>query len=94
MADREYDKYLRKQRQLFKDYFDTFSSKAGARVLEDLEAEFVNLLSFVKGDPHETSFNEGARSSVLHIHRYMELCRNPAQFDELYADTGDNNPED
>lgn len=39
----------------------------GVAVLEELASIYYDQLSFVPGDPHSTSFNEGARSVVLYI---------------------------
>ena len=39
----------------------------GVAVLEELAAMFYDQLSFVSGDPHATSFNEGSRAVILYI---------------------------
>lgn len=39
----------------------------GIAVLEELAARYYDRISYVAGDPHATSFNEGARSVVLYI---------------------------
>lgn len=50
------------------DYKKVFSTPEGKRVLADL-AKKAGLLAtnYVPNDPHGTSYNEGARSIVLHI---------------------------
>lgn len=39
----------------------------GIAVLEELAGRYYDRSSYVAGDPHATSFNEGARSVVLYI---------------------------
>jgi hypothetical protein len=39
----------------------------GVAVLEDLASKYYDRMSYVTGDPHATSFNEGARSVILYI---------------------------
>lgn len=39
----------------------------GAAVLDELAGKFYDRQSYVQGDPHQTSFNEGARSVILYI---------------------------
>ena len=53
------------------DYVTTFGAKCGIgaeSVLRDLYMEGgIMTTSFVPGDPHQTSFNEGTRAVVIHI---------------------------
>lgn len=39
----------------------------GVAILEELTAKYHDCQSYVAGDPHATSFNEGARSVILYI---------------------------
>jgi hypothetical protein len=39
----------------------------GVAILEELTALYHDCQSYVPGDPHATSFNEGARSVILYI---------------------------
>lgn len=39
----------------------------GVAILEELAARYYDRSSYVAGDPHATSFNEGARSVILYI---------------------------
>lgn len=39
----------------------------GVAVLEELAGRYYDKLSYVPGDPHATTFNEGARSVILYI---------------------------
>lgn len=53
------------------DYVSTFGPRCGPgaeRVLQDLYQECGMMQrSFVPGDPHHTSYNEGLRSVMIHI---------------------------
>lgn len=50
------------------EYCGTFGSPAGVKVLEDLKREFHFVEgTYVRGDPHETSFREGERNVILYI---------------------------
>jgi len=51
-----------------RDYKDTFETSCGEKVLLDLmKVGKMTGQSFVPGDPHQTSFNEGSRWIVGHI---------------------------
>lgn len=39
----------------------------GVAVLEELAGKFYDVPSYVPGDPHATSFNEGARSVIIYL---------------------------
>ncbi|KAB0665645.1 hypothetical protein F6V25_07945 [Oryzomonas japonica] len=39
----------------------------GAAILEELSSKYHDCASYVVGDPHATSFNEGARSVILYL---------------------------
>lgn len=54
-------------------YGDVFTSEAGKKVLEDLEARFNwRISSYVAGDANATAFEEGKRAVLLHIHNMLE----------------------
>lgn len=56
------------------DYQSVFGSPEGKRVLMDLAKKTGFLeTNYVPNDPHGTSYNEGARSIVLHIFKTMKL---------------------
>jgi len=42
-------------------YTYLFNTDSGAKVLDDLRARFYEIQSHVRGDSHETAFNEGGR---------------------------------
>jgi len=51
---------------LVENYKQCFSSAAGEKVLEDLNASYGNRISF-SSDPYATAFKEGQRSLYLRI---------------------------
>jgi len=53
-------------KNLQKDYYATFKSKEGERVLADLESAYYHRSSFSK-DPYETAFKEGQRAVIVRI---------------------------
>tara|TARA_R100000278_G_scaffold107438_1_gene84218 strand:+ start:606 stop:839 length:234 start_codon:yes stop_codon:yes gene_type:complete len=54
-------------------YNDVFTSDAGAKVLQDLEARCNwRTSSYVAGDANATAFEEGKRAVLLHIFNMME----------------------
>ena len=62
---------LRSRLSLHEDYQAVFSSPAGQRVLSHILREgFVSKSTFVAGDPHMTSLNEGSRRLALSIYRF------------------------
>ena len=55
------------ERELASAYSRLFTGETGLTVLENLVSKYHRRSSFVRSDPHETSFKEGARSVILHI---------------------------
>ena len=55
------------ERELVSAYSRLFTGETGLTVLENLVSKYQRRSSFVRGDPYETAFKEGARSVVLHI---------------------------
>ena len=61
------DKKLELLKQLKEDYERVFGTSEGKRVLEDLQkSAFIKKTSF-NVDTHIMAFNEGARTTVLHV---------------------------
>ena len=57
-----------KVKQLIQDYKVTFQSEQGQRVMQDLQNRcHLFTTRNVKGDAHESAFNEGQRSALLFI---------------------------
>ena len=57
-----------KVKQLIQDYKVTFQSEPGQRVMQDLQNRcHLFTTTNVKGDAHESAFNEGQRSALLFI---------------------------
>lgn len=57
-----------KVKQLIQDYKVTFQSEQGQRVMQDLQNRcHLFTTTNVKGDAHESAFNEGQRSALLFI---------------------------
>jgi hypothetical protein len=58
--------------QIVTDYKTTFGTENGARVLIDLQnrCHMFNTTN-VKGDAHESAFNEGQRAAILFITQMM-----------------------
>ena len=55
-----------KVKQLIQDYKVTFQSEQGQRVMQDLQNRcHLFTTTNVKGDAHESAFNEGQRSACL-----------------------------
>lgn len=52
--------------ELVENYKQCFTSPAGAKVLQDLEAAYGHRISF-SSDPYATAYKEGQRSMVLRI---------------------------
>lgn len=57
---------------IHKDYAALFATPQGQAVLQDLEDQFFNRTSLVRGDPYMTHANEGAREVVLYIKHMTE----------------------
>ena len=57
-----------------KTYYRIFQQdKDGQMILDELAALFYDRQSYIKGDPHETSFREGQRSTIAFIIRKCGL---------------------
>ncbi len=70
-------KDLKIQAAILVDYFHTFNTEAGQRILEDLEQEFDECSFVPTGPAHLTIFNEGRRDLYLQIKKNIEAGRNP-----------------
>lgn len=57
------------------DYKQTFTSKEGERVLEDLEQAYYHRISFSR-DPYATAFNEGQRAVIVRIKNLLKEDNN------------------
>ena len=67
MADAEQFEELHKEHaELVENYKQCFTSPAGEKVLQDLEAAYGNRVSF-SSDPYATAYKEGQRSLYLRI---------------------------
>jgi len=67
MADSEQFEELHKEHaELVENYKQCFTTPAGEKVLEDLEAAYGNRISF-SSDPYATAYKEGQRSLFLRI---------------------------
>ena len=62
-------KEIQEMKQL---YNDVFTSESGKKVLEDLEKRCNwGWTSYVAGDSYATTFEEGKRAAILHIHQMI-----------------------
>ena len=69
-----------KNNEIAKAYQSLKSSKKGKLILDDiLKFCKYNQPSFVKGDPHETAFNEGLKSFARHVLILMNYSESDAQ---------------
>lgn len=60
------------QIQLTMDYLNAFTTESGKRVLDNLSREcYENAVTFIRGEPDSTAFNEGKRYIMLHIRRIL-----------------------
>ncbi len=60
--------------QRSKDFMESFESPSGKRVYTYLSRFCLeNRTAYVEGSPHKTSFNEGARSVILEIRRWLDM---------------------
>lgn len=75
------------QKKLAQLYHLTFSTEAGQQVLADMFASYGGQ-TYVQGDPHQTSFNEGQRSVPLAIQALLDLV-NHGQEGEVEAEEND-----
>jgi hypothetical protein len=55
------------EREIASAYARLFGGETGMVVLENMVSKYQRRSSFVRGDPYETAFKEGARSVILHI---------------------------
>lgn len=63
--------------ELHASYVRVFSTPDGERILRHiLKQGGASKSSFVEGDPHKTSFNEGKRALALGIARFANLDHN------------------
>lgn len=69
----ERNKQLAELEQVKKDYVDTFSSKAGKRVLEHLESICFIKKTTYSPELNRTFFSEGQRFIVVHIKNMMDM---------------------
>jgi len=58
--------------ELVENYKQCFSTPAGEKVLEDLEAAYGNRISF-SSDPYATAYKEGQRSLFLRIKSMIKV---------------------
>lgn len=85
MTPEQMDQRTRRELSLAQDYKLVFDSDAGRRVLMDLCTRgFVYGSTFVPGDPHATSHNEGRRSLALRILNQLGLGQSPERYLEEY----------
>jgi len=64
--DKEFEGLHKEHAELVENYRECFSTPAGEKVLEDLEAAYGNRISF-SSDPYATAYKEGQRSLYLRI---------------------------
>ena len=62
------------------DYWITFTSDSGKRVLYDLVAHCYHTISFIPGDSYATAFNEGQRAVVHRILETIDRARSPIKY--------------
>jgi len=63
---------IKEQEKLKQMYTDIFSSESGKKVLQDLEKRCnYHWTSYVAGDANATTFEEGKRATILHIHQMI-----------------------
>jgi hypothetical protein len=62
-------------------YADTFATKSGQMVLEDLERSFGGSC-YTKGDPHDTAFREGSREVLMRIKQLVSYSGLEVEDDE------------
>ena len=59
---------MRSGKQTITDFQEVFSGEVGLRVLDKIsKACREDQSSFLKGDPHGTSYNEGLKAVIKHI---------------------------
>ena len=63
---------IKEQEKLKQMYTETFSTEAGSKVLQDLEKRCnYHWSSYVAGDANATTYEEGKRAAILHIHQMI-----------------------
>lgn len=62
-----------------RSYAQAFGTPSGKYVLSDLAA-FCGAMNptYVRGDPHQTAHNEGARSVILRIYSFLRMTADDA----------------
>ena len=71
------DRDLKKEAAILVDYFHTFDTEAGQRILKDMEQEFDECSYEPHGPIYATIFNEGRRALYLVIKKNIEAGRDP-----------------
>jgi len=61
--------------QIYGALFD--ANPDGRKVFEELCTQFYDRQSYVRGDTHETAFNEGAKSVIQYIMRKVAQAKQP-----------------
>ena len=74
-------KASRIQVERLQDYWVTFTSNSGKRVLEDLEAEY-GAESYVRGDLYETLHRTSCRDFLERIKRMVSLAEMGVEIEE------------
>lgn len=65
---------MTKEQLLAQDFQHIFAAEDGKRVLKNLSAFCMERRStYTAGDAYHTAFNEGARTVILEIRRYLEM---------------------
>lgn len=88
-AKEEENERTRKAKRVNTAYKKVFSSEHGQIVLEDLmlSAGIISGSSYVPGDPHQTSFNEGRREVVNRIIESINI--DPTRFMKIVESATD-----
>lgn len=74
MPDKDQIDRAKKFAAVSQDYKNVFGTKQGERVLYDImKGAHIIEPSYVKGDPHETSFREGERNMALRIFTHLNM---------------------
>ena len=68
---------MKQLEELKLSYRRTFNTDDGEKVLKDLKSRFGYETTTFSGNPHETSFNEGQRATVLLIVRMLAEGKEP-----------------
>ena len=70
-------------KQRVSDYAVMFGSEQGKRILEEWRISVGERSSHTPGDPYQTAFKEGERSSYLRVLYYLKLAKNPRRMAQL-----------